>query len=121
MSKRYAAALTVLAGVCAAGIAAWLIMAAIPGGGYAQIKQDGEIIAEVALSEECEFIIECDSGYNVITVSGGAISVTDADCPDKVCVDTGAVSGGAVPIICLPHRLEIRVVSQSEEIDGQVR
>jgi len=67
-----------------------------------------------------EFTIDCGSGHNTVTVRGGTISVTEADCPDKVCVRTGAISGGTVPIVCLPHRLEIRVVNGADSVDAEI-
>lgn len=112
-----AAVLTALA--AAAGIAVWLVMLSLPRKNpTAEIYLGGELLKTVPLSEECEFTVECAEGYNVVTVRGGAVSVTDADCPDKVCVRTGAVSGGAVPIVCLPHRLEIRVADGSDDLDA---
>ena len=54
-------------------------------------------------------------GYNVIKVSGGAISVSDADCPDKISVKTAPVSDGIQPIVCMPHKLVIRVEARRGE------
>ena len=86
----------------------------------AEIRLEGALIRTVPLSEEAEFTVDCGDGYNTVTVSDGAISVTAADCPDKVCVKTGAISGGGAPIICLPHRLEIVVVNGSSDVDAEV-
>lgn len=112
MSKRYVIALAALLLIAAAGIAAWFIMKNIeleeP---TAEIIQDGKLLKTVPLSEDSEFIIECDDGYNTVTIKDGAVMISAADCPDLVCVKTGAISGGAVPIVCLPHRLEVRVVN----------
>ena len=41
-------------------------------------------------------------------VRPGAIRVSEADCPDKICVGMGWLTDGAAPIVCLPHRLMIR-------------
>ncbi len=110
-------ALTAL--IAAAGIIVWLIMQNAPRRDpAAEIYLDGELIKTVSLAEECEFTVECGGGFNTVSVLGGAIAVTDADCPDKVCVHTGAISGGAVPIVCLPHRLEIRIVDGVNSANG---
>ena len=60
------------------------------------------------LSAPRTFTVECGFGYNVIEVERGRVRVSEADCPDRFCVRQGWVSGGAVPIVCLPHRLVIR-------------
>ncbi len=52
------------------------------------------------------FVVEYEGRTNTIEISDGKIRVTDADCLDKVCVNTGWL--GAMPIICIPNRLEIR-------------
>lgn len=54
-------------------------------------------------------------GYNTFTVdkdeSGNIeISCIEADCPDKICVETGRVSTPDQPIVCLPHRVTARII-----------
>ncbi len=48
-----------------------------------------------------------DGAYNIVAVEGGRVSVTHANCPDKVCVRMGKVDGGS--IICVPHKLILEV------------
>lgn len=106
------------AAVCAAAAAVWIILSGMtPRNPTAEIYLGGVLYKTLPLSEDCEFVIETERGSNTVTVSNGAVAVTEADCPDKVCVRTGAISGGAVPIVCLPHRLEIRVVSGEDIVD----
>ena len=62
-----------------------------------------------------------DDGYNIISIERGRICVSEADCSDKSCVRQGWVSGGIVPIVCLPHRLVIRMEdSKTPEFDAVV-
>lgn len=83
-------------------------------GRFAEITQDGVLIRTVDLTVNAEFTIENPAGgYNRIQVKGGAVSVIEASCPDKVCIHQGAVSGGAQPIVCLPNKLVIKVISPS--------
>ena len=49
-------------------------------------------------------------------VEPGAISVTAADCPDRVCVSQGRISQSGMPIACVPHRLVIQI--EGGELDG---
>lgn len=121
MNKKYFTALGLLLVIAAAGIAVWFIMKnAEREQPTVEIIQDGKLLRTVSLSEDTEFTIECAEGFNTVTVKDGAVMISSADCPDLVCVKTGAISGGAVPIVCLPHRLEIRVVSGGEEPDAVV-
>ena len=82
-------------------------------GSVVQILQDGAVIREIDLSrvweEESFEITAPDGGVNTVTVRPGGICVSDADCPDRVCVDHGWLSAGeAAPIVCIPHRLVIQ-------------
>ena len=79
---------------------------------------NGRLIRTVELDSESEqtfTVYSDDGGYNVIKVSDGAISVSDADCPDKICVKTAPVSDGIQPIVCMPHKLVIRVEARRGE------
>ncbi|MCH5196299.1 MAG: NusG domain II-containing protein [Oscillospiraceae bacterium] len=118
MNRKIIAAAVVLTLAAMAGIAVFLLMqSAQMNDPCAEIYQDGELIKTVSLSEDTEFTVYCGDGFNVVEVSDGKICVSSADCPDKVCVRQGKISG-AVPIVCLPHRLEIRVVNGNNIVDA---
>lgn len=88
-------------------------------GSVAAIYRDGNLLKSIDLdkvTEPYEFTVECENGTNVIRVERNRISVTDADCPDKICVNTGAIPDNGSEIICLPHRLEIRL--EETDIDA---
>ena len=122
MNKKVLIAWIILLLVCISGIAVFFLMKHIPHDSpAARIYSDGQLIRTVFLSEDCEFTVTTDSGYNTVRVADGCISICAADCPDKVCVNSGSICSGTVPIICLPHRLEIRVVSGGGDIDAVVQ
>ncbi len=123
MSKKTIIAWTAAALVAIAGIAAFILLrSADVSDPAAEIYLDGKLHKTVSLSQNTEFTVSSEYGSNTIRVSDGTIAVVGADCPDKVCIASGAISGGMVPIICLPHRLEIRIISASDEnIDIQIR
>lgn len=110
------AALVLLAGIL---IVVWLCMKnGETDDPTAEIRLNGEVVKTVPLSEDCEFTVDCGGGFNTVRVKNGAVSVVAADCPDKVCVRTGEISGGGVPIVCLPHRLEIVVINGERGVDA---
>ena len=63
-----------------------------------------------------------NGGYNYVEAENGKIHVTEASCPDKVCMHTGYISDGAVPISCLPNKLLILIEKKntSDEPDAVV-
>ena len=109
----------IFAAVIAACLTVWFVRGEKQpdGGVIARIEQNGELIREIDLSEVTEpyeFTIEAESGKNTVRVEAGRIAVVEADCPDKVCVKTGYIENGTVPIVCLPHRLAITVTGGGE-------
>jgi len=48
---------------------------------------------------------------NVVEISGGAVSVTEASCKNQVCVKHGAINRTGESIVCLPNRLVVRIES----------
>lgn len=79
----------------------------------ALIYKNGKITNRIELfniTDDYEIIITGDSGEsNTILVRNGEIGITSASCPDHVCINTGFIGNGIVPIVCLPNKLEIRV------------
>ena len=82
---------------------------------YARITSGGETVKTVDLMIDQEFTVD---GRNTVTVSGGKIAVTWADCPDHYCMKRGFCSGGT-DIVCLPNRLVISFLGE-QEVDAAI-
>jgi len=78
-------------------------------GGEAVVTVDGETVAVLSLSSDAVFTAGEGDFRNVIEVSGGRVRITDADCPDRLCVQQGWISRDGESIVCLPHRLIVTV------------
>lgn len=91
-------------------------------GELAVITVDGAVVKTIDLSAVTgtqTFTITTHQGENVIEAERGRIRIVEADCPDGICVATGWITAGDLPIVCLPHRLVITIETGSEsEIDG---
>lgn len=81
------------------------------------IYQNGVLLREIDFSSVKEpysfHLVFSDGGYNEITVSAGGIAVSDADCPDRLCVLFSKNNTGRLPVICLPHKLAIAYKEES--------
>lgn len=68
------------------------------------------------LSKDVEFQVGDDEiGYNLVRVENGKIMVAEADCPDGICVYTGAINQPGELIACLPHGLIIYIKEAGEQ------
>lgn len=88
-------------------------------GGYVSVVQDGVEIAQYPLSKEQTVVIPDENGdSNTLVIKDHTANITDATCPDKLCVKQSAVSYNGETIVCLPHKLVIKVVSDTQaEVD----
>lgn len=85
-----------------------------------EIIQDGNIIYTLDLDESEDELIQVDfQGHkNIIQIKDKKISIIEADCPDKICVNMGILKSAFTPIVCLPNHLVIQYVNDDEKIDA---
>jgi len=83
------------------------------------ITIDGALYETLPLHENTELTIISKAGVNTVIINEGTVRVSDADCPDKICVAHKAISKEGEQIVCLPHRLVLEIVSgENSEIDS---
>ena len=73
---------------------------------------DGELYGAFALSEDREEDIDTQYGHNHLSIRDGSAQVTEADCPDGLCMHQGRISRNGEMNVCLPHRLIVEVISE---------
>ena len=103
--------LILLAVILAAAFAAWgVIKLASPAGKYAVVELDGKTIASYPLDTDTRVSIPSAGDHvNVLVIENGKANVDSADCPDRLCVKQRQISKAGETIICLPHKLIIRI------------
>lgn len=109
----------ILLAVVLAGLGSYFAISAFGGGTMAVISIDGQEYDRIDLSAVTEaYTIELDTeyGHNTLMVEPGCISVSWSDCPDGICVAQGAIDKGGIPIVCMPHRLVVKI--EGSGIDG---
>jgi hypothetical protein len=92
--------------------------AAKAGGAVVDVEADGRVVASYPLGED-RVVDLTYGGHNRLVISGGTARIEDADCPDRLCVKQGAVSKDGETIVCLPHRVIVKVRGGAvPEVDG---
>ena len=84
-----------------------------------QIWQAGRLIHEYPLTAE-ETIRLVGDYENTIVIHGGHVAITESDCPGIDCVHSGQIDRPGRSIVCLPNRVEVRIVGSSD-VDFVVR
>ena len=119
MDKKTKIWIAVLLSVVLLGLLGFFALSRLGGGTIAVITVDGQEYQRIDLSrvtESYDIEIYTKYGYNTVHVAPGRISVTEADCPYGICVAQGAIDRGGVPIVCMPHRLVVKI--EGSGIDG---
>jgi hypothetical protein len=87
-------------------------------GGEAVVLRDGQEVLRLPLSEDAEEVITEGEDSNTVVIRDGTASVTQANCPDKVCVHTGEIRYEGQTIVCLPHKVIVRIEGGDSGLDA---
>ncbi len=86
-----------------------------------QVYQDGKLIHDLPMESFEEIDLQISGDYkNIVTMREGKVAITESDCPGTDCVYTGWISEPGRSIVCLPNRVEVRLVGNSD-VDFVVR
>jgi len=77
--------------------------------GMVTVTADGDCIGCWPLAEDIEIQISGSYGTNRLLIADGKASITDADCPDLICVHHIPISHVGERIVCLPNRVVVSI------------
>ena len=92
-------------------------------GDYAVVKIDGVEKYRYSLNENVTLDIvtgENDENVNTLVIENGEAVMTEADCPDGICVAHRPISNTGESIVCLPHKIIVEIQSdeKTDELDA---
>ena len=79
------------------------------------VKVDGIEVAEYSLAKNGTHSL--NGGTNILVIEDGKAYLSDANCPDKLCVHQGKISMTGETITCLPNKLTVTVFGAEESVD----
>lgn len=79
------------------------------------VRVDGQQTAVYSLSDSGTYPL--NGGTNILVIESGRAWLTDADCPDKLCVKQGVIQYTGQCITCLPNKLTVTVYGNDNGID----
>lgn len=84
-------------------------------GSQVVVYRDGQRAESFPLSEDRTFEIVSANGTNRLVISDGEAYLTNADCPDRLCVQMGKIKYDGQTIVCLPHKVIIAIEGGAKE------
>lgn len=73
------------------------------------VTVDGRTVATLDLHKDTDMIIDGHGGTDHLVIKDGYARITEASCPDKVCVRTGKIHKSGELIVCLPNRVVVTI------------
>lgn len=113
--------LVLIGGLLALSATLFFMLIARPQNGRTvEVTVDGTVVTTLPLDNDTTYVIDgVDDGHNTLVIADGKATVTDATCPDGVCVRHRAIDRAGQSIICLPNKVVVRVVGKPT-VDAEV-
>ena len=86
-----------------------------------EVIVDNHVQKVISLNDDGEYQVDDGEYSNIITIKNREVYMKSSDCPDQICVKQGKIKKQGESIICLPHKLVIRIASEEyPEVDSNV-
>lgn len=83
-------------------------------GDRVEIYVKNELYGTYPLNKDRKITIKDKDNLNVLSIHSNGIEMIESNCPDKVCVKTGFINKPGQSIVCLPHKVNVIIVSDDE-------
>lgn len=82
------------------------------------IRVDKEVCGIYDLNVDKTVPVTGEGFSNTLVIRDGKADMTEADCPDRICVKHRPVSHVGETIVCLPHKVVVEVIGEGDSPDG---
>ena len=86
-------------------------------GDFVSVKIDGVEKHRYSLEETVDVLIytgEGNEGRNRLVIENGEAYISEASCPDKICVSHKSISNVNESIVCLPNKVVVEIISDEK-------
>lgn len=81
-----------------------------------KIRISGELYGTYDLNKNQSIQIQNPYGSNTLSIQSGTVSMTESDCRNQICVQTGPIEAPGQMIVCLPHELIAEITASSDSV-----
>ncbi len=76
-----------------------------------EVTVDGRLVEELDISQDTRLEIHGHKGgTNTLVIEDGRVYVSEASCPDKLCMNQGKIGQSGEMIVCLPNLMIAKIV-----------
>lgn len=120
--RRHKNDILLVAALLLLALGAWVfVLFSRQGGAEAVVTVDGTETARLPLARDTVLVVGEGGHTNTVVVENGEVYVSEASCPDHVCIYQGRIRYDNQAIICLPNRLIVTVSGADEGFDAAAR
>ena len=90
---------------------------------YVEVYSKGKLYKKLPLKKDAKkitFTVKDELGTNVIEIDKAQVKIIDADCPDKICVKAHGINKPGEALICLPHKLVVKIIGEGKQETDEV-
>ena len=73
------------------------------------VSINGTTEKQFDLSQDQNYTIQTEKGYNILQIQNHIATIIEADCPDQLCVQQKSISHTGEMIVCLPHKVVVEI------------
>ncbi len=78
-------------------------------GNVVKVSIDNQMKDCYNINNDTRVVISDGENTNTLVIKDGTAYISEANCPDKICVAHRAISKTGETIVCLPHRLVVEI------------
>ncbi len=84
-------------------------------GSVVVIQVDGVTVHKALLSETQRITVKGVHGELIVETRERKVAITQADCPNHICVKTGWRSRSGEVIVCVPNKALVRIIAADQK------
>ncbi len=82
------------------------------------IEKNGKLYETLSLNQDKKVMVHVsEDDYNIVEVKNGKARISKTNCPDKVCIKQGWINKTGESIVCLPHKVVVRIPGEMQDVD----
>lgn len=89
-------------------------------GNVAEVYYEDELVLTIDLNIDGEYVVDGYLGDVFLEVKDKKIRVTEENSPKHICSKEGFIGDSFRILVCLPNKVIVKIVENSEELDGVV-